>query len=293
VKKTALGFAAAAVLIGATAVAQVAAAGDLTPRYGGVKAPPAPAAFSWTGFYVGGNVGYGFGNASNTFGFDPLADPGGSPAGASLALNFQQSAAANGVIGGIQSGYNWQLQNVLLGIETDFQGAGQGGTVNFSGSAVYHDPVNGTLAVPATLTTTTKLDWFGTLRARVGLTNNNWLFYGTGGLAYGQVETNGTLNLASLASGCCGVMSPVSLNKSSVTAGWVVGAGVENAISGNWTWKAEYLFMDLGNASASALTPHTCFNNGGGCAVFFPGTATTTSKFTDSIVRLGMNYKFN
>jgi opacity protein-like surface antigen len=81
----------------------------------------------------------------------------------------------SGVIGGGQVGYNWQRDRFVAGIEADIQGSNVNGTFN-------------TFVAPITSLTTQRLDWFGTVRGRVGLAANNVLFYATGGLAYGQVN---------------------------------------------------------------------------------------------------------
>lgn len=133
-----------------TAMSQVAAAADLPARSGPYTAPmysPAPVT-TWSGFYVGANVGYGWENATST----------------TLGVT---SNKLNGVIGGGQLGYNWQTGNLLLGIEGDFQGSGQSNTQTIGA-----------------LTIKQEAPWFGTLRGRIGYANGPWLIYGTGGAAW-------------------------------------------------------------------------------------------------------------
>lgn len=180
------------------------------------KSPPiqpiiAPPAFSWTGFYVGGNAGYGFGSSrtrGTTF--------GGVPVGAQIVGD------PDGFVGGGQVGYNYQLyNNFVIGAEADIQGS----TLDSS-----RNPVFGT-------TSKSSLDYFGTVRARFGYafsgTNSvldRTLLYVTGGLAYGDQ----TLNIA-------GFTSP-----SNTHVGYAVGGGAEYAITNNWTVKLEGLYVDLG-----------------------------------------------
>jgi outer membrane immunogenic protein len=185
------------------AASESAFAADLARKMP-VKAPPPPPpvpVYSWTGWYVGGNVGYGFGRArSNITGEAPSITPafqGCPPAGRDLCTNVADSHSMNGVIGGLQLGYNYQFGSYLAGIEADIQATGQRGTSNFA--------VNTGLVTtpPTTLvgSDSEKLDWLGTLRGRLGVTVDRWLAYGTGGLAYGRVGTDGSLAVNGVAPG--------------------------------------------------------------------------------------------
>ena len=141
-------------------------AADLVPPPIPVKAPPVyvPPPFSWTGFYLGGNVGWGWASGDGTLwitGLGPVA----------------VSGDGNGFLGGAQAGYNWQAGNFVLGLETDFQGS--------SGSS----DLNGTPGLTGTL----KTPWFGTVRGRLGYAADRWLFYITGGGVYGALDYDGTL----------------------------------------------------------------------------------------------------
>ena len=93
------------------------------------------------------------------------------------------------------------------------------------------------------ITTDDKLDWFGTVRGRLGvLATPNILFYGTGGAAYGLVKNSATITVAGL--------SAVA-SSSDLRAGWTAGGGVEGALGGGWSAKVEYLYLDLGEHSAA------------------------------------------
>jgi outer membrane immunogenic protein len=215
-----------------------------------IKAMPyaPPAIYDWTGFYVGGNVGYSFGRASSDF------TSGGT---------LSDSTSPSGLIGGGQFGYNWQIGGWVLGAEADFQWSGESadGTVSGGGATIAH---------------TDKLDWFATGRARVGFAYDRWLIYGTGGVAYGAVKSDITLTTPG---------GSVAFTDSENRLGWVAGAGVENAIWNNWTWKLEYLYMDLGSMSQSTAVS----------AVIAPPAGATVNQsmhFTDHIVRAGVNYRF-
>jgi outer membrane immunogenic protein len=248
------------------------------PEY---KAPMTPLPiYDWTGFYVGLNAGYSFGNAS-----DAATIAGFTP--------FSMANHLNGWVAGGQAGYNWQFnRNWLIGIEADIQATGQKGTLNASGG-----PACTTAAgIPFTTTTCTsaiasleqKLPWFATARARLGfLPMEHLLLYVTGGAAFGEVETNASLSTTTtvttalggitLGTTTTGTIATASSNVNRV--GWTVGGGAEWELSGPWTAKLEYLYVDLGTVSNS-------FGPGG--APFLTGS----THVTDNIVRVGLNYRF-
>jgi outer membrane immunogenic protein len=287
--------------IGALALAaamQPAAAADLAVRAPVYKAPPPiVAVYNWTGFYIGGNVGYSWGRANTdlagsarvqvfrTAGPDLVFDSG--PIGAGL----NNTSNVDGWIGGFQAGYNVQQGSWLWGIEADIQASGERGDQFLSFVIPAFVPGGGAAgATPATAVTIGaehKLTWFGTLRGRLGvLPSERVLLYVTGGLAYGELESNYLVTLGGVGS--------VAVGSKTTKAGYVVGAGVEGALWGNWTAKAEYLYMDLGTfdvAGASAATnqlntPSVGFNT----VTTFNASAST--RFTDHIFRVGLNYHF-
>jgi outer membrane immunogenic protein len=238
-----------------------------------VKAPvykALPSAYDWSGFYLGVNAGYSFGesNGANVSGFsDPTGGFGLGPALAAGAIPVT-SYSSSGFLGGGQVGYNWQIARTwVFGVETDFAG----GNVNGSGTVVAQ-PAG---FVQNVATTTQKLDWLGTTRARLGYAADNVLFYGTGGVAYGQVENS--LNLTLPASG-------VSLfgSDSGTQVGWAAGAGVEYGL-GSWRLRAEYLHYDLGS--------HT-ITTSGSTGIGFPASLSVTQKDAGDLVRGALNYRF-
>jgi outer membrane immunogenic protein len=240
-----------------------AAAADLY-----VKAPPSVAEYNWTGFYIGGNIGYSWGTSDSTVDFY------NSTTGALLG-SASGSFSMDGVIGGGQVGYNKQTGKIVWGLEADIQASGQQGSAAFT-------CVTCTPTVTETLNQ--KLDWFGTVRGRLGWTvTPTVLAYVTGGLAYGDIETNGVIS------------DPTTFSTSTVKAGWTVGGGVEAQISGNWTAKIEYLYMDLGSVSGGLvstpiiLTPCTQIRTSCALSTTFGSSG---SGITDNILRLGVNYRF-
>ncbi|HEY0329177.1 MAG TPA: outer membrane protein [Rhodopseudomonas sp.] len=200
---------------------------------------PAPAA-NWTGFYLGGNFGSATARDRTT--------------ATVFGVTEQFNLAPDGFAGGGQIGYNWQASNWVYGLEADFQGS----TQRDNDTAV----LLGAVAYDA------KLPWFGTVRGRLGYSVGSTLFYGTGGYAYGKVETT--------------IASPLGSEKLSKTAsGWTAGAGIETPftllglVGPNWTSKTEYLYVDLGSTDSN----------------FAVGVNTT--KVTEHIFRTGINYHFN
>jgi len=256
-----------------------AKAADLKPAPAPVytKAPVMAPVFSWTGFYIGLNGGYSWGRTSSDFRItDTIAGVTGVTAGSA-------SRNINGWLGGGQIGYNWQTGTWVLGIETDIQGTGQKGTVSFATPTIC--PV-GVFIAPVPCSTGSgsveqKLPWFGTLRGRVGFTPAaTWLLYATGGLAYGEIDTNATFTSASAVPGGPVTLTSTSASSNTTRVGWTAGAGVEWAFYGPWSAKLEYLFMDLGKVNTSFAGPG-------------PFTLmTTSSRITDNIVRAGINYRF-
>lgn len=196
-----------------------AQAADLPARAPYYKAPVAQV-YDWTGFYVGANAGFGFGRSATTV---ISAVPTGE----------QARLGGLGALGGVQAGYNRQFNslfgfnNVVLGVEADIQGAG-----------FDDDRTCGLTTGPACTSYNQKIDWFGTVRGRVGLATGPVLSYFTGGFAYGNVKTTFSDPNTGL-----------SETFGSTRTGWTLGSGVEAALGGNWTGKIEYLYLDLGNQS--------------------------------------------
>lgn len=261
-----------AALVTVFAASVAASAADMP-----VKAGYAPVAgYNWSGFYAGLNAGVGFGHASTST--DTVFSPVGYFATTSvpaISAAGSQSSDKAGFTGGIQIGYNWQMNNVVLGLEGDFGYLGL--RASSSGGAVY--PCCAPTAF--TVSSTAKTDWVATLRPRIGFASNNWLIYATGGLAIGEVK--GDFNFVDT---FATASESASISKTKV--GWAVGGGVEYGMMGPWSLKLEYLHVDLGSVSGTSGNL-TAFNP----PVAFPTNVFTHSvKITDDIVRVGLNYKF-
>jgi outer membrane immunogenic protein len=261
-------------------------------------APPMRAIYNWTGFYAGGNIGYGWGKAETdvtTPGFTvdapatgvaptfPVAIPGSA---------FSESLKPSGWVGGGQIGWNSQFGNWVFGLEADLQASGQKDDRSRSDAFAFTDTTNvPTFAVSGTSATSleAQLKWFGTARGRLGYVWDSWLVYATGGLAYGNFDLAGVNTVAGTITctlNCGGApattafSNTTALSSSKTKAGWSLGAGIEGAaFLPNWTWKAEYLYLDFGKFDHS-------FASAGG------GAITTSTHASDHILRFGVNYRF-
>ena len=291
-------------VLGVVSMATSASAADLPMKARPVTVSPA---YNWSGFYIGGNVGYGFGRVDETSSSTLVAAPFSffppPPPFPPVVIPFASSTRTpvDGVIGGGQIGYNAQFSRWVLGIEADIQATDQKRNTttvtNFGGIALATPPfVGGTFATGTqTETVNTRLDWFGTVRGRVGYTTGatgDLMWYGTGGLAYGQFKTSVTQsNVVTVPSNT--VFPPVVtftsagvLNASQNRTGWTAGGGVEGALWGTgWTWKFEYLHLDFDRVNYVFTTVAT--------GTVSPSVVTRSVRFTDDIVRVGLNYRFN
>ncbi|HST29986.1 MAG TPA: outer membrane protein [Chthoniobacterales bacterium] len=232
--------------------------------------------FTWTGFYLGGNAGYGWGHADTDF--NPRPD-------AVTFFDLKPTSLdpdPDGFIGGGQLGYNWQWNKwLVLGAETDFQGTDIEGhetrspILDITGAPV--NPPDSFLAAHE------RMQWLGTVRGRIGFAPMcRLLIYGTGGLAYGNVDYSANTNYGSAA----GLNATYPVSFSDTKAGWTAGGGVEYAISNHWTVRAEYLHYDLGNESR---TQNQLIGGVPQGPPFFVHYNFDTS---GEIVRGGVNFKF-
>ena len=247
--------------------------------------------YNWTGFYLGGNVGYGFGQ-SRTDVFFSDAGTGTPP------LATGSSSKFNGVLGGAQTGYNWQAGYWLLGLEVDIQHTNQRATRSYVCPGTLCNSGIAGFDAPASLVHTQELDWFGTLRARVGVTATpDALLYATGGLALAGISHVGTISGASLtpvldengAPALDANTNPITTRGSNTAGlfdqttklGWAAGVGVETHLIGNLSGKIEYLHMNFAADSVSAGNPNNAT----------PLALGLHSRITDDIVRVGLNYR--
>lgn len=236
-------FALAACAIGALP----AAAADIStqPVY---RAPTiTPSYYNWSGFYVGGHLGGAWADKDWTQTF-----PGTFSGNAA-------SFSADGFIGGGQIGYNWQSGSWVFGIETDATWTGQSGS--------------GVQSRTPSWTSTTDINWFGTVTGRVGYAWDRVLVYGKAGLAYADEDHSQTFG---------GVL--VSSSNASHW-GWTAGLGLEYAMTDNWSAKVEYNYIDFGtrNVGFANLAP----------APGVRGIDGFDIDQTMHVVKFGVNYRFN
>ena len=249
-----------ALLLSTVALATLAGsafAADLPSRKEApVYIAPTPA-FSWTGFYVGGDIGAAF-SATST-----------NPAytyNASYIPWTGRSFNSSGFMGGGYVGYNYQLnQNFVLGLEGDFQGA-----TNSQSATWYPVP---TLDPFVTVTAKSSLDWLGAINGRLGVAYDRALFYAIGGAAWGGVGISGTANIV-------GVSTPLlGLSQSKTLSGFDIGAGVEYAFTPNWVGRVEYRYYGFSNYNMTSLANYTVD----------PARITTSV----NTVRIGLAYLFS
>jgi outer membrane immunogenic protein len=200
--------------VSVVAVTQIASAADMP-----VKAPVAPVApvaipYNWTGFYVGGHVGYFWGRTHVEEDGEVVED----------------GAPTNGVIGGVLAGYNWQNGPLVLGLEGDF------GWTNANGTG------GGTPAPPPVIVTVTQapntydLNWTSHVRGRLGYAADRWLFFVAGGLAIADFEFHEGA-----------ITTTTTTIPGGTYVGWSIGGGVEYAFTRNLIGRVEYLYDNFGH----------------------------------------------
>jgi outer membrane immunogenic protein len=244
-------------------------------------APP-PVAYNWTGFYIGVNIGGAWGSSSTN---SPITCPAGGTrcylASVLADINAQaaQNVSSSGVTGGLQLGYNVQMNSFVYGVEADFN------AMNLRGSqttSAYFTAFPGPGTAP-TYTNSISTNWLFTARGRLGfLVSNNVLVYGTGGLAVTDLKYTHTFVEGVFSGSSSGTESSTA---SATKAGYAIGGGLEYALMNHWSVKAEYLYLNFGNVNTTG-------------AVAFPANPVSSNVFANSanlhanIARLGVNYKF-
>ncbi|MBR0894124.1 porin family protein [Bradyrhizobium tropiciagri] len=262
-------------LISFVGFASAVSAADLSER-SWTKAPPLMApAFNWSGFYAGVNAGgawYDGGNITTSSNVASIIPP------ANIVRVPVSNSNQAGVTAGGLVGYNYQVDRVVLGVEADFNYVDLRSSRNGSTTAAFPGGVTGSF----NLQNTSKVDWFGTVRGRIGFVpTERLLIYATGGLAYGEVKTN----IADSSAFSTGLSRLWLGDNSDVRVGWTAGGGVEYAFTNNWTLRGEYLYVDLGTSGATAT---------------FQGTDPVQSQIrynasrenTFSVARAALSYKF-
>jgi outer membrane immunogenic protein len=233
-------------LLGISAVANAA---EMPVKAPPAAQPPAPPPFSWTGFYIGGNVGAGWAErtvSDTLFGLD---------------VNNQGNGAT--FIGGGQVGVNYQINNVVFGVEADFDWAAN------------NNNNNGVVIAGDTFRVTSNNTWITTLAGRVGYAFDRFLIYAKGG--GGWIGNNG-FTVTNLTTGAV-----VTTSNSNTDSGWLVGGGGEWAFANNWSVRLEYDFLGLDDRTVAVPL---------GVPVI-GGDVFRLHNRNVQMVTAGLNYRFN
>lgn len=273
-----------------TLVAAACAALFSTSTYAADIAAVGVAPFSWTGAYAGVNAGIGW-NAGNQIDGTTYHLDGDVGTYDNEWFNSQSDSNKNSFTGGAQIGYNYQFGSVVLGIEADLNYL----NAKSSYSADYFETLYSDASpdynynLKEDLDAESKIEWFGTIRPRIGVTpSERLLVYGTGGLAYGKVKSSGGYQWHEYGYWWGGPgdhnfdrSGGFSGSSSSIRWGWTIGAGTEYALTDKISLKGEYLYTDLGSKDHTAFSPDDSEES---------VTWSDSAKFHS--VRVGLNYKF-
>jgi outer membrane immunogenic protein len=259
-----------AIFLASILAASRATAADLPVRTEAPAYYPAVSPiYDWGGGYIGINGGYAFGQSQ--WGADAL-----NPSPLTSTGNFN----VNGGMAGVTAGVSGQWGAWVVGAEGDFDWQGLRGTSNspYCTSLITSNAATTPPATAAGLSCRTASTWLGTFRGRFGYAWDRVLVFGTAGIAGANVQT-----------GLNGLPPQTNFD-----FGWTAGAGVEVAFADHWTFKVEYLFVDLGKVSC---------NHGYSCgydaAAFTVGATTTPAvnsnssvKLNENLIRVGLNFKW-
>ena len=224
--------------------------------------------FKWTGFYIGGNAGAGWGGDFSSVDLGGFNYFKANPVPGEVTKVGDDTS----FIGGGQIGYNYTFNRVVAGIEADFSGFdSRAAKIPASSKADWGSDTRISVA----------MNWLATVRGRLGVTMDRWLIYGTGGAAFSDGEYRNH-DFCNSVPHCGGGLIDAT---GDMDAGWTVGGGAEFAWRPNWTVKAEYLFVRFDGEDYS------------GTAHYLPPRDPVVYRFSASpaefnIVRVGLNYKF-
>jgi outer membrane immunogenic protein len=280
-----------------TAAAVPGFAADI-PMQAPIAAPVIAPVMSWSGFYIGLDGGGTWGKAQVTHSpFAPATGLAFPVDTAALTAAASPDLKLDGWTFGGHLGYNWQFSsNWLIGLEADISYFRLRGSS--SGTFPFPSTLPGGILGPPTLTfnmaTSASTDWLFTARPRVGvILGDSLLAYATGGVAVTNEKVTQTGG---------GVLGAINAAIEDTRVGWVVGGGVEYALSRNWSIRAEYLHLDFGTASGSGniVVPTGVLGNllctAGQAVLTGPATLTgcsISSRLTAEVVRAGITYRFD
>jgi outer membrane immunogenic protein len=229
---------------------------------------PAPmphiAAYSWTGFHVGISGGYAFDGHDASYTYNGVV-----PEEVAILPSAASLSSSGGLVGG-NIGYDMQVNGVVVGLEADLS------WTNFGDSATFVFLGNSSIGMPPiTFATSYSMDWFSTVRARIGVPINDLLIYATGGLAFADVSMQTTVTVGDPP------MGALSGADDRTKVGWTLGGGAEYAVTDCVTLKAEMLYFDLGSIALNASTPE-----------FTEVSIDVRQRVAGTIARAGISYHF-
>ena len=237
------------------AAAREAFAADMPVKY---AAPAAVVpAYNWSGFYLGGHVGYGWGEA------------GATPTGITGLLVDPFRTDNDGWLGGVTFGFNYQTGRVVVGYEGEWSWAGIKGDANAN---LLFGLIPG-----VSVTGSYQNNWIFTSAARLGVAFDSLLIYGKAGLALAETVSTATMSVPLLGFNYASTITETEV-------GWLVGAGIEWAVAGNWTMKVEGTYMDFGQKNRAFA----------GLPILGPIALPVNADIESHIaaVKFGVNYRF-
>lgn len=252
---------------GLVAASNAALAADLPSRAPPIIPVPI---FTWAGFYAGVNAGGAFssGGGGESSIFVPRGTFVAFPAFNGGTVLVTNGGSRSGFTGGVQAGFNWQFGQFVAGIEADFQGISNSGGNRGGGVIVAGNFPDGFAVVG----TRDRLNWFGTIRGRLGFAWDRLLVYGTGGFAYGGGDSNNNFGFNG--------------SNDDTRTGWSAGGGLEWAFTNNLTARIEALYTELDQNDRGIVG---VTNNG---TVVFLGQGNNSNNNGFTVVRAGLNFKF-
>jgi outer membrane immunogenic protein len=241
------------------------------PARGYYKGAPTTRGYDWSGFYIGAHGGYALDKLD-------ASDVSNTVPGPPVTMTANTYSRLQTGFGGLQAGYNWQFGNWLLGAEAD------GSFGRFNTRSTTTESISGVGSLSVAQSDRYSLDWLMTVRGRAGFAYNNWMAYGTGGVAVTRatLQSSSTATFTNFAPFPDGSFSS-SATKSEVLAGWTAGGGVEVGVTDAISFKSEYLYVSIPDMSLSFPGP----NAGNGSV---PNNRAQGVAF--HTFRSGLNYRF-
>jgi outer membrane immunogenic protein len=246
--------------------------------------PQPPAAYDWSGVYVGGQLGGGwqstaFQDPSATQVVTNCCDLIGSLAAGDAASN----ATGSGFLGGAQAGWTYQIGRLVIGGDFDFTGS------NLKANSTGIIPGAASAAANVTEKFSVRTEWTATATTTIGLARDRWMLYSKVGTAWAHDSYSLNVGGVNQGFGPAGSFSFAS-NASDTRIGWTAGLGIEMAFTDAWSAKLEYDYLNFGTKSVDFNG--VIQNPGGGAPITNPSTFNTNNMQQISEIKVGVNYKF-